>query len=216
MAGLFRFQDTIQFELMMAKKESVHAWVTFLLFAAVCGLGYLWYNGQFSKSNPEEAKGPTSPFMKTEAEFRGKLTELKMRRYKTQNGIDKLEQFRGENLAKLREMGIDSSEKFLASSNQEVKLAVINLNGWVAQIAKANKELTSYDDAIVNIEAMLDKIKRERIGDSVALSDEESLELQKIILDLNERLNVETNFLEDEALGELLDSQMDSVDKNRK
>jgi hypothetical protein len=113
-------------------------------------------------------------------------------------------------------MGIDSSEKFLASSNQEVKLAVINLNGWVAQIAKANKELTSYDDAIVNIEAMLDKIKRERIGDSVALSDEESLELQKIILDLNERLNVETNFLEDEALGELLDSQMDSVDKNRK
>ncbi len=55
---------------------------------------------------------------------------------------------------------------------------------------------------------MLDKIERERINESVSLSEDEYLDLQKIIVDLNERLEVETDILEDEELGKLLDLEM--------
>ena len=55
---------------------------------------------------------------------------------------------------------------------------------------------------------MLDKINRDRIGESVALSEEEYIELQKIVVDLNERLNVETDILEEDELRKLLDLEM--------
>jgi len=61
---------------------------------------------------------------------------------------------------------------------------------------------------------MLDRIERERIDESIALSKDEYKELQKIVIDLNERLNIETNILEDEELSKLLDLEMsNSTDK---
>ena len=55
---------------------------------------------------------------------------------------------------------------------------------------------------------MLKKIERKRIDDSISLSEEEYLDIQKVIVDLDERLNVDTTLLEDEELGELLDLEM--------
>jgi len=194
----------------MAKKANFHSLFTFVLFAALCGIGVLWFTGKLdsrakvAKENLEEGSG----VLKTETQFRDKLAELRMQRYKADLGVKQLEKLKAENISKLKEMGIDSGDKFLKSADQGVKLAVINLKGWVTQIAKINQEISYYDDAIANVEAMLDKINRERIGESVALSEEEYIELQKIIVDLNERLNVETDILEDEELKNLLDLEM--------
>ncbi len=191
----------------MAKKETVHSLFTFLLLAALCLVGYLWYTGELiprGKVAVENASGGTG-LLKTESQFRDKLAELRMQRDKVQRGVLRLENLKAENLAKLKEMGITSGEDFLKSDNRDVKLAVVNLKEWVAQIGKIKKEVTYYDEAIGNVEVMLDKIERERIDESVSLSEGEYLELQKIIVDLNERLNIETDILEDEELGNLLD-----------
>ena len=85
---------------------------------------------------------------------------------------------------------------------------MLSLKEAVAQINKYNKEVGYYDDAISSIQAMLEKIERERIDESISLSEEEYLDLQKVIVDLDERLNVNTTLLEDDELGELLDLEM--------
>ena len=89
-----------------------------------------------------------------------------------------------------------------------MKKKVLSLKEAVAQINKYNKEVGYYDDAISSIQAMLEKIERERIDESISLSEEEYLDLQKVIVDLDERLNVNTTLLEDDELGELLDLEM--------
>lgn len=200
----------------MAKKESIHYLITFVLFASLCGVAYLWYTGQLGAGSKVAGENGIdgSSVLKTESQFRDKLAELRMQRYKAELGVKQLEKFKAEKISKLKEMGIDSGDEFLKSTDPGVKLAVVDLKGWVTQIAKIKKELTYYDDAIANVEGMLDKINRERIGDSVALSEEEYLELQKIVVDLNERLKVETDILEDEELRKLLDLEMSASDGN--
>ena len=194
----------------MSKKETFHSLVTFTLLAVLCVIGYLWYSGRLIPRTQvigDQLQGGTG-LLTTESEFREKLAELRKDREKVQRGIQRLEQLKAENIAKLKEMGISSGADFIDSTDRDVKLAVVNLKGWVAQIAKIKKEVTYYDEAINNVEVMLDKIERERIDESVALSEDEYIELQKVIVDLNERLNVETDILEDEELGKLLDLEM--------
>ena len=85
---------------------------------------------------------------------------------------------------------------------------MLSLKEAVGYIEKYNKEVGYYDEAISSIQAMLEKIERERIDDSISLSEDEYLDLQKVIVDLDERLNVDTTLLEDEELGEMLDLEM--------
>jgi len=195
----------------MAKKETFHSLITFVLFAALCLIGYLWYSGQLVSR--AQVAGDTlvdagSTLLKTEKQFRDKLVELKMQREKVQRGVVRLERLKADNIKHLKEKGIGSGQDFIKSSDPDVKNAVINLKEWVTQINKINQEIGYYDEAISSIKVMLDKIERERINESIALSEDEYLELQKVIVDLNERLNVDTTFLEDEELGKLLDLEM--------
>ncbi len=194
----------------MAKKETFHWLFTFVLLAVLGGIAVLWATGKLNSRAgvASDIVGSGSAVLNTESQFRDKLTELRMQRYKADLGVKQLEKFKAENIRKLKEMGIESGEEFLKSADQGVKLAVINLKGWVTQIEKIKKDLAYYDDAIANVEAMLAKINSDRIGDSVALSEEEYIDLQKIIVDLNERLNVETDILEDEELKKMLDLEM--------
>jgi len=194
----------------MAKNNTFHSLITFLLFAALCGVGYLWYSGQLGPR--AEVIGDNlnngSEILKTEVQFRDKLEELKMQRDKVQRGLARLERLKAENIEHLKDKGVNSGQDFLNSSDKDIKNAVVNLKEWVKQIDKTKKEITYYDDAITNIRTMLDKIERERINESISLSEDEYVGLQKIIVDLNERLNVDTNILEDEELGKLLDLEM--------
>jgi hypothetical protein len=150
----------------MANQNSTHSIITFILFAALCVVGYLWYTGG-SGNDQQSASGKTHGLLETETEFRDKLAELRMQKYKVENGIERLENLKSETVEHLNAKGINS----------------------------------------------LDKIERDRIDESVSLSKDEYKELQKIILDLNERLSVETDMLEEEELGKLLDLEMTGTKK---
>ncbi|MEL7496306.1 MAG: hypothetical protein AAFN77_01760 [Planctomycetota bacterium] len=177
-----------------------------MLAAAACFMGYIIYSGGWNRADPDPEQN--SGLMKTEAEFRDKLTELKMQRDKVQRGVKRLNGLKAESIQYLRDKGIKSGDDYKNSDDRDIKFAVKNLKEYAAQIAKIEKEVEHYDEAINGIRVMLDRIERERINKSVALSEEESFELQKIILDLNERLDVETDIFEDEELAELLDLEM--------
>ena len=194
----------------MAKKETFHSLVTFILFVALCAIGYLWFTGELKPRADvvEDNLTGSTGLLKTESQFRDKLAELRMQRDKVQRHVKRLENLKAQNIQNLKDKGIGSGEDYLNNSDPDVKLAVINLREWVAQIQKIEKEVAYYDEAIGNVEVMLDKIERDRINDAVSLSEEEYVNLQKIIVDLNERLEVETNILEDEELGKLLDLEM--------
>ena len=192
----------------MANQSGVHAFVTLVLLVAVCILGYLWISGPRSDVAIEKRDGDGNGLLKTDVEFREKLAELRMQKYKVQKGVKRLETLKAETVEHLNSKGIKSGEDYLKSTDADVKYAVKNLQGWVAQIDKINQEVAYYDEAILGVENMLDKIERERIDESVSLTRQEYLDLQKIIIDLNERLEVETNILEDEELGKLLDLEM--------
>lgn len=194
----------------MAKKETLHSLVTFILFAALCAMGYLWYSGQLGpRANVigDKLKGD-SGLLKTEGQFREKLAELRMDKDKVLRNVKRLERLKAQNVKYLRDKGINSGADFLNSKDPDITNAAINLKEWKSQIDKINTEVSFYDEAISNIKTMLDRFERERINEEATLSDEEYMELQKVILDLNERLNNDTTVIEEEKLRELLDSEM--------
>jgi len=146
--------------------------------------------------------------MQTETEFRDKLTDLNMEKNARINGLERLEAEKKEIVDSLRAKGIGSGDAYQKSNDRDVKLAVLNLEKYVKQIKKTKETVANYDDAIARIRSMLDQFKRDRIVDSVALTDAQAFELEKIIVDLNERLAVETDILKDEELKAILDAEM--------
>ena len=193
--------------------KNLHSFVTLVLLAAVCVMGYLWVVNQRGENFDTNNGTAKSGLLKTEPEFRDKLAELRMQRDKVNRSVKRLENLKGETIAHLKSKGISSGDDYLKSSDPDVKYAVVNLKAWVAEIDSIKGQLVHNDNAITGVETMLDKIERQRISDEATLSDEEYLELQTIIVDLGERLQVETDFMEDEELGKLLDLEMtDSSD----
>jgi len=193
----------------MAKKKT-SSLVSIILLAVLCAVGYLWYTGQLGPridAAGENLKNG-SGLLRTEGEFRDKLAELKIQKDKIQRGIKRSEKHKSKTVSELKEMGVSSGADFKNSSAPDVKKKVLSLKGAVADIEKHNKVVSYIDDAITSIQAMLEKIERQRIDDSISLSEEEYLDLQKVIVDLDERLNVDTTVLEDEELSNLLDLEM--------
>ncbi len=188
--------------------KNLHSLVTLVLLAAVCVMGYLWYSGQLAANVDPDNGGAKSGLLKTEPEFRDKLAELRMQRDKVNRSVKRLENLKGETIDHLKSKGISSGDDYLKSTDPDVKYAVVNLKAWVTEIDSIKGQLVHYDKAITSVETMLDKIERQRVSDEVTLSEDEYLELQTIIVDLGERLEVETDFMEDEELGELLDLEM--------
>jgi len=125
----------------MAKQNSVHSFVTFILFAALCVVGYLWYTGA-GGTNEDNPSGKTHGLLQTETEFRDKLAELRMQKYKVENGVNRLEALKAETVEHLNDKGIKSGEDFLKSTDPDVKYAVVNLKEWATQIAKIKKEVS--------------------------------------------------------------------------
>jgi len=199
----------------MAKKETFHSFLTLILLAVLGVVGYLWYTGQLVPRGQVAIEGTNggSEILKTESQFRDKLAELRMQRDKVERGLKKAEIHKAETVQHLRDKGIESGQDFLKSEDNDVKYAVKSLKGWAAQVTKIKTEVVYYDDAINAIKSMLERIERERIDESVTLTEEESIGLQKIILDLNERLQVDMDLLEEEELGKLLDLEMTGPSK---
>lgn len=179
-----------------------------MLFAAVVAGIYMWAVGDLNFGNqPKEDDGQNnSGFLKTEAEFRRKLAELRMDQDKVVRRKALMEERKGETISYLKEKGITSTSNL---EDKDVKYAVNNLKQMVADLKGLDKIIGRYEDGIVGIEAMLKQIEQKRISAEVALSDEKAEELNIMIRDLDEKLaGDEPDLLEEEKLRELLDLEL--------
>ena len=182
--------------------KSLKSAIIILLFATIVGGVYLYLVGDLKFDNNNNDKGPNSSgFLKTEAEFRTKLAELRIEQEKMGRRKKLMVERKDEIVTALKEAGITSTSDITA---KDIKYKVTNLKKAVADIKVVDKSIDRYQEGINAIEAMLTKIEQERISGEVAISDEKAEELGKMLLDLDEKLTEEENILEDEALREML------------
>ena len=145
--------------------------------------------------------------LNSEQEFRDKLAELRMQREKSARAVSRLEERKAATVAFLKEKGVKSAADVVQDTN--LKYAARELRGWSEEIDKLQQEVGHYDQAIKAIETMLVDLERKRISESVAMSEEEYIKLRKIVLDLNDRLEVDKHdVVEDAELDELLKEEL--------
>ncbi len=154
---------------------------------------------------PVQAQGEGP--LKTEQEFRDKLAELRMQREKSARAVARLEERKVETVAFLKEKGVKSAADVAQDTN--LKYAARELKGWSEEIEKRKQDLVSYDEAIKAIETMLKELERKRISEMAAMSEEDYIRLRKIVLDLNDRLEVDKqDVIADEELDLLLKEEL--------
>lgn len=200
----------------MASKTSIfHSLISFIMFAALCLVGYLWFTGDLiPRAQVVEENLTGSRLMKTEQQFRDKLAELKLQQAKIQRHIGRLEKDKLETVEYLKSKGIKSSAD-LDTNNNDIRFALKKLQESRAEIENLKKDKENYSEAIARIENTLDVMERKEIADDVKLSEEEYLDLQRIIVDLNERLGLdETDALQEEEWANILDAEMSQSDAN--
>lgn len=188
-------------------------WVVFSGRAVLClplvvggclALGLSAMSGCQPPAKPEaKADRPLS----SEQEFRDKLAELKMQREKSERAIARLEQRKNETVEFLKSKGVKSSADLAGDVN--LKYAARELKGWSDEIEKLEKERLHYDEAISAIQAMLAELERKRINETVAMTEDEYIRLRKIVLDLNDRLEVDKqDVVADDELDSLLKEEL--------
>jgi len=178
-----------------------------LLFAAVaCILAFYIYTNQVP--TPDADTQQSGSFMRTEAEFREKLTELNMKKNDVLRSVKKLTAIKTESVTELRAMGIKSGSDYLKTEDKVTKLKVLNLQKTIKDIKKAEGNIETYESAIDRIRSMLAEFERERVSESAALTEAQAIELDEIILDLDHKLEVKTDMFQDEELKQLLDLEM--------
>lgn len=182
-----------------------------IVLAAVFGAAvfYIFNSGWGRQQAPQLSASRGMP--RTESEFRDKLAEFRMDRDRTYRGIAGLESRKRETLDHLRSKGINRSEDISdeLSSDPDVQFALQALKALVADIEARKNDVKNYDETIIGLEAMLADIERQNINESSAMTEQQYLEGQKLILSLRDRLGVDDNdALETQALRDLLDSEM--------
>lgn len=178
-----------------------------LLFAAVaCALAYYIYTNQGPTPDPDTQQ--SGSFMRTEAEFRDKLTSLNIDKNKLGNSLKRLTAIKAETVTDLRAMGIKSGADYLKTEDKATKLKVLELQRTLKDIKRAETNIETYQNAIDRIRSMLAKFERERVSESAALTEAQAIELEEIILDLDDKLEVKTDIFQDEELKNLLDLEM--------
>lgn len=179
-----------------------------LLFAGVaCFLGYYIYSNNMVPAIGPDPEQPGS-FMRTEAQFRHKLTSLNIDKNKVINSVKRLNAIKKDVVTDLRAKGINSGADYAKTDDKVVKLKVLELQKTIQDIKKGESVISTYETAIDNIRSMLAKFERERVSASAALTEEQAIELEEIILDLDNKLEVKTDLFEDQELENLLDLEM--------
>ena len=168
-----------------------------IVYAAMGGLDSLKNGNATNKS-----KGTLT----TEEDFRDKLAEIKMNKDKLQRSIAKFEESRDKNLQFLKDQGV--SKVADAKGNPSAEIALANLKAWTGNIKSLSDQFVKYDSAISRIEGMLEKLERERLNESVSLTEEQEIELRAIVMDLDDRLDIGSNdVLKDAEMDAMLSTQ---------
>lgn len=178
-----------------------------VLIATAVLLSLLLVSQTGCRPNAEPVAKTTNSLPRTEKEFRDQLTSLRMQKDKLLRAIQRLENDKQETVNYLKEQGVQTAADVRGKPDLEYKTRT--LKGWADQIAVLQGDTTKYDTAIAAIETMLDEIERKRINDSVAITDEDWIRMQSIVVDLNEKLDIKPNdILQDEAMDKLLQQEL--------
>ncbi len=149
--------------------------------------------------------------LKTEKDFRDKVAELKRDRQKLLVAIQQLDKQKSEALQFLKDKGVTSSADITA--DKEITYALNNLASAKTEVSKLTAQADEYNETILSIVAMLDKLKRDQINDKVALSDEQLIDLRRIVVDLDDRLNInEKDILQAEERARILDEELKNAE----
>ncbi len=177
---------------------------TLLFLVAVAGLA-IQQTG--CRPTPVSQADSSTRLPRTEKEFRDKLAGLRMQKEKLDRGIQRLEDKKQETVDYLKSKGVTAETEI--SGKPDLEYAVRNLKGWVDEIKTLKLDLGKYDQAIAAIETMLDEIERKRVTSSVAISEEDWIKMESIVIDLNEKLDMGgSEFLRAGETKELLESEL--------
>ncbi len=182
--------------------SSLKSAIIVFLFAAVVAGVYLYAVDDLKFDNGGGEAGPNNTgFLKTEAEFRAKLAELRM----DQNKMERRKQLMIENkekiVSELKDKGITSSSDI---SDKDVRFKISNLKKAVKGIKDVDGSIARYQEGIEAIEAMLTNLEQERLSKEVEISEEKAKEISIMLLDLEDKLIDEENILEEQELREML------------
>ncbi|MEZ6095318.1 MAG: hypothetical protein R3C03_13980 [Pirellulaceae bacterium] len=126
-----------------------------------------------------------------------------MEKKRIENQVKRLEMDRSGTIKFLKSKGVTSLKD--VGDDTDLKYAALNLKRASEEITKMESDMASYDKAISSIESMLHELERNRIADSVAMTEDDYRELRTIQLDLNEQLGLDDiDLFEAEELDNLL------------
>ena len=182
--------------------------LSLVILGAICFLGYQYFTGGIVIPEQKETTG----FLRTERELRDKLAEFQLQRNEVTTRIERLEEGKMKALEKLKTKGVKSSSD-LDLTDKEVK-------GWVKEISSSRKSIKlleesadRYTEAISRIEARLDDMLRKEITESVAISEEDDLELRRIVADVEDHLGLDQDdVIQEEEWAKILDDEMAADD----
>jgi hypothetical protein len=181
-----------------------------ILISGLTGLLVYAAMGGFNAGPQHDSSQPEGT-LTTEADFRDKLSEIRMNKDKLERAIRRLENFRTENIKYLKDQGI--SKVADAKGNPNAEMALRNLKGWTESIQDLSGQLSKYDSAISRIDGMLKQLERERINESAGLTEEQEIEMRAIVMDLDDRMGINQNdILQDTELDELLNQELKKSD----
>ena len=176
-----------------------------IFFAALTGAVVWIYKDSF-KAEAQVAKDKLTsdkPLV-TEVELQEQLTALQMRRRKLADKIEYMERNRDETLQSLNAKGI--SKKADAKGDPEALMALQSLKGWMSGINEFRTHLEKVDASIPRIKAILEKMQRERLTETIGLTEDEQIDLRAIEMELDDRLGInENDIFGDQEIDELLE-----------
>jgi hypothetical protein len=178
------------------------------VLATICfGILIAYVAWDFNWGTPPAAPADPNRLPRTEKEFRDRLAALRMDQDKVRRGIVRLESKKQETVDYLKKSGVSSTADI--RGKPDLEYAVRNLEGWNTEIARLRADVSKYDKAISGITTMLDEIERKRISDSVAVSDEDWIRMQSIVVDLDEKLGMDENdIFKDDELNAMLERDL--------
>ena len=181
--------------------------LTLLLLVALIGCVFMYATGKvrFAGAGGDE---PKPGLLKTESQLRNKLAELRIEQDKVQRRVKLLEDQKNESVQFLKDQGVKSSADL--TDDKQIRYAVNNLKRTMADIESVSGIADEYQEGINSIEAMLKDVERNRITKEIALTDEKAMEIDKIIIDLDEKLGVNDvgNVLDDDRINEILNAEL--------
>lgn len=178
-----------------------------VFFAALTGL-IVWIamGGLSPKLNADNDSTDTTSL--TEQDCQNKLTQLKMKRDNVKRAITVLERQQAENFEYLTEAGI--SKVADAAGNAEATTTLNNVKLIKNLIEKRNEEVALLDDTITRLDGMIKKLRQDNLDRSVALTEDQMIELIAIQKELDDKLNIDDNdIFADAEIDALLQAERD-------